>query len=129
MKFEEAKRGALTPRVVTRITGIWLIGYCCMYYLGSFIAGVLRDCLSYSGQLVFYDMERLLAIQAFEVKSMATESRCLHPHKNPQSNNKSVLCRSKLKSTIFRDSRDPISYMPCSSSYLHYNEIHVFDRG
>ncbi|XP_063680440.1 uncharacterized protein LOC134815781 [Bolinopsis microptera] len=42
------KRRVLPPKVVTRITGLWLIGYCSVLYLGSFVAGVMTDYVSYS---------------------------------------------------------------------------------
>ena len=44
--------GKVSPAVVTRITGIWLIGYCAFYYCGPFIAGFLTDYLSYSGEFI-----------------------------------------------------------------------------
>ena len=44
------KRRVLPPKVVTRITGLWLIGYCSVLYLGSFVAGVMTDYVSYSGR-------------------------------------------------------------------------------
>ena len=37
------KKGVVTPEVVTRITSIWAIGYCGMYFSGSFIAGTMTD--------------------------------------------------------------------------------------
>ena len=43
------KKGLLTPKTVTRITALWMVGYCSMYYAGSFIAGILTDSFSYSG--------------------------------------------------------------------------------
>ena len=43
------KKEVLPPKVVTRITSLWLIGYCSLYYMGSFVAGVLTDYVSYSG--------------------------------------------------------------------------------
>ena len=45
------QRGVSPPKVVTRITGIWVIGYSSMYFSGSFIAGALTDYLPYSGML------------------------------------------------------------------------------
>ncbi|XP_063687244.1 uncharacterized protein LOC134820667 [Bolinopsis microptera] len=42
------KKGLLTPKMVTRITSIWIVGYSSMYYAGSFIAGTLMDYFSYS---------------------------------------------------------------------------------
>ena len=72
------KRRVLPPKVVTRITGLWLIGYCSVLYLGSFVAGVMTDYVSYSGRshmsfrdlvmiimYTYYGQVRLLRYQHF----------------------------------------------------------------
>ncbi|KAL5259086.1 hypothetical protein ACHWQZ_G009521 [Mnemiopsis leidyi] len=48
MQLQEAGGGILSPKIVTKITAIWIIGYCFMYYSGPFIAGTLTDYLSFS---------------------------------------------------------------------------------
>ena len=47
--------GILTPRCVTSLTGIWLVGYSGVFYSGSFLAGVLTD------HLTFSDMAEILS--------------------------------------------------------------------
>ena len=42
----------LSPKIVTKITAFWILGYCSMYYSGPFIAGTLTDYLSFSGTVV-----------------------------------------------------------------------------
>ena len=41
--------GQLTPEVVTKVTGMWLMGDCAFCYGGPFIAGFLTDYLPFSG--------------------------------------------------------------------------------
>ena len=49
---QELRMGPLTPEVATKITSIWLMGYCAFYFGGPFIAGFLTDYLSFSGMTI-----------------------------------------------------------------------------
>ena len=47
--------GQLTPEVVTKVTGMWLMGDCTFCYGGPFIAGFLTDYLPFSGKCIIED--------------------------------------------------------------------------
>ena len=59
------KKGVVTPEVVTRITSIWAIGYCGMYFSGSFIAGTMTDYLTYSGTQADFHSSFLIQFQLY----------------------------------------------------------------
>ena len=48
--IQEQRKGPSSPETVTKITGIWLVGYISCYYAGPFVAGVLTDNLTYSSE-------------------------------------------------------------------------------
>ena len=50
LTFQEERMGPPSPALVTRITGIWLVGYCAFYFCGPFIGGFLNDYFSYSSK-------------------------------------------------------------------------------
>ena len=46
--IQRRTKGEMQPKTTTKITGIWLITYCSMYYSGSFIGETMTDYLSYA---------------------------------------------------------------------------------